>query len=66
MSAWPTPRIRALWAPGWGCRGCCAPSDAREEAVGRPPPTGVSNPNATSERGDAAPAVGMLFESTAK
>ena len=61
MSAWPGPRIGAHWAPSSRRCGCRAPSDVREEVVGHPPPTGVSNPNATSERGDAAPAVGMFF-----
>ena len=54
-----------LWAPSSGCRGCRAPSDATEEVVALESTTGESNPNASSWREDAAPAVGVLCECAA-
>ena len=49
-----------LWALSLGFRGCCAPSDAAKEVVVHESTTGESNPNASSWKGDAAPAVGVL------
>ena len=53
---------RPLWAPSSGSRGCRAPSDAVEEVLAHESTTGESNPNASSWKGDAAPAVGVLCE----